>query len=59
MITVYNAKGEPVTVDSVDAREYVESGRWSYDPPAPKESKPAKEVKQQANKLAPLDPPQA
>lgn len=28
MQTVYNAKGERKTVDTVDAREYIETGRW-------------------------------
>lgn len=32
--TVYNVKtGEAVKVDSVDAKEYVASGGWSYEPP--------------------------
>ena len=40
MRTVYNAQGESREVEAVDAREYVESGRWFFNPPAPPEPEP-------------------
>jgi len=36
MVTIYNvATGEPKTLDMVDAREHVASGRWGFGPPEP------------------------
>lgn len=40
MKTIYNAYGNSVTVDSVDAREYIETGEWFADPPAEPEPEP-------------------
>lgn len=33
MKTVYDEEGNPFTVDPVDAREYVETGRFFVEPP--------------------------
>lgn len=36
MVTIYNvATGEPKTLDMVDAREHVASGRWGFGLPEP------------------------
>lgn len=36
MVTIYNVTtGEPKTLDMVDAREHVASGRWGFGPPEP------------------------
>lgn len=34
MSIVYNAQGESKTLDAVDAREHIATGRWSSSPPA-------------------------
>jgi len=41
MRTVYDEKGESFTVDSVDAREYLATGRFFSEPPQPEKPKPA------------------
>ena len=33
MRTIYDADGNPKTLESVDAREYIASGQWFADPP--------------------------
>ena len=39
MVTIYNvATGEPKTLDMVDAREHVTSGRWGFGPPEPEQA---------------------
>ena len=39
MVTIYNvATGEPKTLDMVDAREHVASGRWGFGLPEPTEA---------------------
>lgn len=36
MVTIYNvASGEPKSLDMVDAREHVASGRWAFTPVKP------------------------
>ena len=40
MKTIYSADGKSVTVESVDAREYIETGEWFADPPAEPEPEP-------------------
>lgn len=45
MPTVYHIKtGERRNVDSVDARELIETGRWSHSPKSVKEVEPAVKV---------------
>lgn len=34
MKTIYDAAGDSVTLESVDAREYIETGEWFAEPPA-------------------------
>lgn len=33
MRTIYDADGNPKTLESVDAREYIATGQWFADPP--------------------------
>ena len=60
MQTIYNKLGGTKTLDTVDAREHVSSGRWFYDLPVvedkPKEIKAA-EVKSVVAKLVVEDKP--
>jgi hypothetical protein len=35
MKTIYDAEGNSVTLESVDAREYIETGQWFAEKPAP------------------------
>ena len=32
---IYDKEGNQKELESVDAREYVATGRWSYEPPEP------------------------
>lgn len=43
MVTIYDADGNEKTVDSVDAREHLETGRWFDNPPGDRE--PAESAK--------------
>ena len=44
MRTIYDVNGSPKVVESVDAREHLETGRWFTSPPEDQES-PAKRKK--------------
>jgi hypothetical protein len=35
MKTIYDAEGNSVTLESVDAREYIETGQWFAEKPEP------------------------
>lgn len=51
--TVYDAQGNSYTLDSVDAREYLATGRYFTDVPKQDEEKPkraSKATKQEAEK---------
>lgn len=51
--TVYDARGNSYTLDSVDAREYLATGRYFTDVPKLDEEKPKrapKAMKQEAEK---------
>jgi len=43
--TVYNIEtGEKKTIPGIDAKEYIETGGWSYDKPDPKQFKASNRV---------------
>lgn len=51
--TVYDAQGNSYTLDAVDAREYLATGRYFTDVPRQDEEKPkrvTKAIKQEAEK---------
>ena len=50
MKTIYDANGNSITLDSVDAREYIETGAWFADPPAEPEPEPEPEPEQVGRK---------
>jgi hypothetical protein len=35
MKTIYDASGNEITIDAVDAREYIETGQWFAEKPSP------------------------
>lgn len=53
MKTVYDEKGNSFTVDPVDAREYVETGRFFVERPVPKSAEETKSAPKPATKPEP------